>query len=226
LTVNTDGPVTVRLAGCERTVRVATAGTVLGATACATATALRRATAAPRGDRLRISYRRGSARGPARIEVLRQSTGRRVPARPVRVARFRQARHAVSWAAAGAPDGVYTVRIALAGDVRTLVVERRHGRFLRRAGSERRPSCGAIRGFRLRRPVFGGTAGRSLVVAVRLAPGVRGQLALRRGPTTIRRIAVRGRRSWRIGATGLRRGPYAVRLTAQGARATVHAVRL
>jgi hypothetical protein len=158
--------------------------------------------------------------------VLRHSAGRRTATRPHRVRRFRGVRRAVTWHARGARDGFYTVRVRLAGDTRTVALERRHGRFHRVAASARRPGCGAIRRFGLAQPVFGGRTHRRLAVRVRLAGARRGRLELRRGSRVIRRVRVHGARTWRIRPQGLHRGRYAVRVVTRGARATLHARRL
>jgi hypothetical protein len=174
---------------------------------------------------VRIRGRRTAA-GGARVDVLRQSAGRRAVTGPRRVARFRNVKRAVTWRARTARDGFYTVRVRLAGDTRTLVLERRGGRFHARPGAERHAGCGAIRRFTLGRPVFGGATHRSLPVRVRLAPGRRGRIELRRGGRVVRRVSVHGTRTWRLRAGGLRRGAYALRLVSGSARATLHARRL
>jgi hypothetical protein len=225
LRVDTDGPVTITFAGCARTVRIGAAGVMARPAVCATAAALRRVSVRPRGRGLRITLLRRTA-GRARIDVLRQAAGRRVLPRPRRVARLHTTRRALTWRAAGARDGWYTVRVELAGDVRTLVLQRSGGRFHRRATSVRRPACGAIRAFRLARPVFGGPSGRGLAVTVRLAPGRSGRIELRRGRRTLRRATVRGARSWHIGPRRLVRGGYAIRVLTGAAHATLHAQRL
>jgi hypothetical protein len=75
--------------------------------------------------------------------------------------------------------------------------------------------------------VFGGTRGRPLVVSIRLAPGLRGRLALRHGGRTLRAVAVRrGTATWPINARGLPRGAYRLRLTVDGKRYTLSARRL
>jgi dienelactone hydrolase len=223
--IETDGRVVVHLAGCARTITVEHAGTTTSPAVCAVASAVRRVSARPRGHGLRISFRRGAA-GGARIDVVRHSIGRRTATTPRRVKRFRNVRRSVTWPARGARDGFYTVHVRLAGDTRTLVVERRGGRFHTRAAAQRRPGCGAIRRFALVQPVFGGPTQRRLAVRVRLAPGRHGRIELRRGSRVVRRVSVRTSRSWRIRPAGLRPGAYAVRVVTRGARATLHARRL
>lgn len=220
----TDGRVVVHLAGCDRTITAA-AGTTTSAAVCAVASAVRRVRARPRAHGVRITVRRGTA-GGARIDVLRHSTGRGTATSPRRVKRFRSVRRAVTWRARGARDGFYTVRVRLAGDMREIVLERRAGRFHTRPSARRHPRCGAIRAFTLTQPVFGGRTHRRLAVRVRLAPGRRGRVELRRGGHVVRRVAVRTVRTWRIRPAGLRRGAYAVRVLTRGARATLHARRL
>jgi hypothetical protein len=132
----------------------------------------------------------------------------------------------VTWRARGARDGFYVVRVRLAGDTRTLVLERRRGRFHLRRSAQRHPGCGAIRAFTLAQPVFGGRTHRRLAVHVRLAGARRGRIELRRGSHVVRRVAVRGSRTWRIRPAHLRRGVYAVRVVSARARATLHGRRL
>ena len=192
---------------------------------CAVASGVRRVRARPRGHGVRITLRRGAA-GGARIDVLRHSTGRRTATSPRRVKRFRHVRRAVTWRAKGARDGFYTVRVRLAGDMRELVLERRGGHFRLRRSARLHPRCGAVRRFTLTQPVFGGRTHRRLAVRVRLALGRRGRIELRRGGRVVRRVAVRGGRTWRIRPAGLRRGVYAVRAVTRGGRVTLHARRL
>jgi hypothetical protein len=223
--VDTDGPATIRFDGCARTIRVGSAGTTTHAAACAVASAVRAVRARPRGHGMHISVRRGAA-GGARVDVLRQSSGRRTATRSHRVKRFRHVRRAVTWRATGARDGFYTVRVRLAGDTRTVVLERRGGRFHTRQAAERHPGCGVIRRFALASPVFGGSTHRRLAVRVQLPRGRHGRVELRRGGHMVRRISFRGRRTWLVRPAALRRGVYAVRVVTGRSRATLHARRL
>jgi predicted esterase len=223
ITLDTDGPVTVHLDGCSRTVTATGAGKTTSATRCATGSGVRSVTTTPRGHGVRIAIRRGAA-GGARIDVLRDSAGGRVATKTVR--RFRGVRRAVTWRARGARDGLYTVRVKLAGDTRTVELARRHGRFRRVAAAQRHPTCGAIRTFALGRPAFGGRTHRRLAVHVRLAPGRHGRIELRRRGRTLRHVSVGGSRTWRIRPGALRRGAYAIRVVTGAHRATLHARRI
>jgi hypothetical protein len=224
LTVDSDGPVVVRLAGCDRTETIATAGTTTREAACAIPSAFTRTGVKPRGRGVRISFQRSVGRG-ARVDIVRHNTGRRVHATTVK--RYRGVRHGVTWKGTGARNGWYTVRLRLAGDLRIYVVQRRAGRFVRRGAVRRRPSCGAVRSFAVGAPVFGGSRGRPLVVSLRLAPGLRGRLELRHGGRTLRHVTVRrGTARWPINARGLPRGAYRLRLTVGGKRFTLAARRL
>jgi hypothetical protein len=223
LTVDTDGPVVVRLAGCDRTETIAAAGTTTREPSCAVTSAFARTGVQPRGRGLRITLRRAVGRR-ARIDIVRHNTGRRVRATTVK--RYRGLRRGATWRATGARNGSYTVRLRLAGDVRIHVFQRRAGRFVRRGPVRRRPGCGAVRGFSIGAPVFGGTRGRPLVAHVSLAPGLRGRLALRHGGRVLREVGVRGTVTWPVRASRLPRGAYTLRLTVGGQRFTLAARRL
>jgi hypothetical protein len=123
-------------------------------------------------------------------------------------------------------DGFYTVRVRLAGDVRTAVLERRSGRFHRRAADQRHPGCGRIRRFATGSPVFGGRTARRLRVRAVLSGNRRGRIELRRGTHVVRRVRFTGSRTWRIRPAGLHRGVFAVRVVSGRAHATLHSRRL
>ena len=207
LNVKTDGPVTVALAGCGRTVTFNQSGTSRCGAASA---ALRSARVRARGKRLRV---RLPARR-SRIDIFRNSRGYRVLGNR-RVARLTK-RRSFTWSARG--DGVYSVRIRSGGDVRHFVVERRGGRFHRRRGSARHPGCGTLRTFALGLPVFGGTTRRKLGVSYRLGVRRTARVTVLRGKRVVRRSRAHSRRAGRtfrmkIRPRGLRSGSYRVRLT-------------
>ena len=83
----------------------------------------------------------------------------------------------------------------------------------------RRVSCGLLRSFGLRRPVFGGT----LAGSYRLASPARVTLTVSRGRKVVKRFAV-ARRSFRFALRGLPRGRYTVRLVARSGEDQVSAV--
>ena len=89
-----------------------------------------RASARPRGRRLRVRFARRASR-PVTVDVFRNSRGRRVLGNR-RVARFTKRKRSFTWKARGAGAGIYTVRLRSGGDVRRFVLARRGGRFHRR----------------------------------------------------------------------------------------------
>jgi hypothetical protein len=212
LRVKTDGRVTVTLAGCGRSVTFDKSGS----SACSAAASLRSASVRPRGRRLRVRFTRRSAT-PVRVEIFRNSRGRRVLGNR-RVARFIKRKRSFTWKARGAGDGIYSVRVRSGGDVRRFVVARRGGRFHRRRGSARRPGCGTLRAYALGLPVFGGTQRKRLAVSYRLGSARTARVTVLRGKRVVRRTRARSRRAGRtyrvrIAPRGLRPGTYRIRLT-------------
>ena len=119
-------------------------------------------------------------------------------------------------------DGFYVVRYTVAGprstDVRRAVLERRKGRFVRRADYYRRATCDALPSFKTERPVFGGPTDRSLNVSFRLADPARVTVTVLRGTRVVKRFGPTQRRAGvthrlRLGAKGLARGNYTVRIS-------------
>jgi hypothetical protein len=223
--LDTDGPVTVHFDGCARIISVTRAGVTNSAATCATASGVRGVRVHARGHGLRIAVKRGAA-GGATVDVLRQSRGRRVATGAHRVKRFRNLRRALTWRAKGARDGFYTVRVRLAGDVRSAVLERRAGRFHRRAADQRHPGCGKIRRFAAASPVSGGRSARRLRVRAVLAANRHGRIELRRGKRVVGRVRFTGSRTWSIRPAGRQRGVFALRVVTGRAHAIVHARRL
>jgi hypothetical protein len=209
-------------------------------------TAFRSVAVQPRRGRraLRLAFRRRVAK-PVRIDVFQVSAGRRV-VRQNFVARFAGRRKAVRWsgrAQRGRPrvrDGYLFARFRIRAedgrrDTRRVTLQRRGGRFYVRKPFFRRASCGALTAFKLERPVFGGRRPKSLGVSFVLARAGRVKLEIRRGGKVVRRFAERRRRAkvkhrLRVGAKGLRRGRYEVRLTYAGdqgsLRSSLYAQRL
>jgi hypothetical protein len=222
LTVDTDGPVRVVFAGCGRAETFSGAGRFTRAgNACATNAGFRRARVRPRGRRVRVAFSR-RARRPVTVDVIRHSSGRRAHG-PRRVKRFRGRSRGVVWAARGARDGYYTVRLRLRlangrVDTRRFVLERRNGRFARRPASVKRPDCRVLTAFSLSAPVFGGTTGRRLGVSYRLRSAARVRVDLLRGRKAVRRLA--GTRRVAAGRT------VRLRVRPRGLRAARHRVRL
>jgi hypothetical protein len=178
-----------------------------GAGGCAERDGFAAVSARPRGRRVRVSFTRRAER-PVRIDVLRASDGRRV-ARRSGPFTFRARR-----------AGVYVVRFTMAGDRRVVVLARgADGRFRVRPPHRRRASCGLVRSFGLRGPVFGGT----LTGSYRLGGPARVSLTVSRAGKVIKRFEL-DRRSFRFSLPGLRRGDYAVRLVARSGDDQVSAV--
>jgi hypothetical protein len=158
------------------------------------------------------------------------------------IARFDRRTRSLVWngvanrgrrAPAGA--GHYVVRFTMFRDsrpydTRRLVLRRNPtGRFVRLHGLQRRVGCGLLAGFRLDRPVFGGTTGVSLTGSYRLTARGRVTLTISRGRRVVTRFAGVKRAAGRtfrfsLRARGLRRGVYSVRLVAQSGEDQVSTV--
>jgi hypothetical protein len=88
--------------------------------------------------------------------------------------------------------------------------------------SHRRPaSCGLVRSFGLRRPVFSERT--PLAGSYRLAAPARVSLTVTRGRKVVERFATAERRSFRFALRGLPRGSYTVRLVARSGEDQVSA---
>ncbi|HEX2087671.1 MAG TPA: prolyl oligopeptidase family serine peptidase [Solirubrobacteraceae bacterium] len=217
LEVESDGPLTVRLAGCGRTERFGGGPSGGG---CRAANGFVRTFARPRGRRVRIEAAQVDD-GRFDVDVFRQSRGRRVTGE-LRVARFRGRSGSFSWRARGRRigDGVYVVRFTkrLAGgrvDVRRVVLERRRGTWRRLPDYYRRVSCGRLSSFKLTRPVFGGTTRRQLGIAFRVSTRSRVSVSVLRGRRVVGRFPAamrvpRRTHRLRLSPRGLRRGTYRV----------------
>jgi len=229
LSVITDGPVTVNLAGCNRS---ETFGGGSGATVCASTAGFRSASAKGRGRGVRVNFSRRVS-GRVNVDVFRHSAGRRVLGNR-QVARFSRRTGSFTWNGRGTRvgDGVYSVRMKIptggrGTDVRRIVLERVRGRFRARPAAYRRASCGALTSFKLDLPVFGGSKRRSLGVSYRLGSAARVRLTVLRGNRVVRRYLTRSRlagRTYRqsVLSRKLRRGTYRVRVvvTRPGAATT------
>jgi hypothetical protein len=205
---------------------------------CRTTDGFRSVSARPVRRGLRLGFARRGA-GRVDVDVFQVARGRRV-VREHRVARFANLETSYVWGGGHVQDGVYFVRFSLIRggervDVQRIVLQRRGGRFHRLPGHHRRAACGIVRQFKLERPVFGGTRGTPLRIAYRLSRAARVGLVVLRGKRVVRRFRTRAQAAGRtyrltLRARGLRRGRYAVRLTAvSGSRrvvATLHARRL
>ena len=184
-----------------------------------------------RGRRVRLALaRRTDAR--VDVDVFQHARGRRVLGERL-VARFRGRTRSFTWNGRAnrrgrrVTDGVYSVRYRVrsgraAGDVRRETLVRSGGRFREGRGFDRPQTCGAVRAFKLLRPVFGGRTNRAQEVTFMLGGEARVRLEVLRGGRVVRRVdaglrsaAVRHR--LRVDAEGLRRAAYTFRLVVQGA---------
>jgi hypothetical protein len=180
---------------------------------------------AVRGGRVRLSFARRTL-APVRVDVFRVSVGRRV-LRERLAARFDRRTRSLTWSGRGAGDGTYVVRFTMVRggrrvDVRRLVLRRSRGRFTRRPDHHRRESCGALRSFKLERPVFGGRTSTPLRAAYRVGATASVTVTILRGRRVVRRLPAATRRPGRtyrvtLPARGRARGDYRVRLDLAGA---------
>ncbi len=107
-------------------------------------------------------------------------------------------------------------------DTRRVVLERRKGRFVRRADFYRRATCDLLPSLKLTRPVFGG-AGRParLGIAFRVLEQSRVSVQVLRGNRVVRRFKARGvlpgrTTRLRVPSKGPGRGDSTVRVTVAG----------
>lgn len=206
-----------------------------GRSACAVNARLRSIAATRRGRGVRFGFvRRGAGR--VTVDVFRVSQGSRVIGNR-RVARFANRARSFAWSGRGAQNGDYFVRYRARGaETRRVALRRQGGRFVRRPDFEARDGCGAIRAFKLERPVFGGRANRALGISYRLNGAARVSVTVTRAGRTVRRFkptSDRPGRTYRLrlAAEGLRRGDHQVRILvrpsgAAPARARLTAARL
>jgi hypothetical protein len=192
------------------------------------------------GRRVALRFVR-RARLPVRVEVLRVAAGRRV-VREQLIARFDRRTRSLVWNGVAnrgrrgpAGAGHYVVRFTMLRngrpyDTRRLVLQRNAaGRFIRLPGLQRRVGCGLLAGYRLDRPVFGGTTGASLAGTYRLTARGKVTITVRRGARVVKRFATVERAAGRtfrfsLRARGLPRGVYSVRLLAQSGEDQVSTV--
>jgi hypothetical protein len=163
------------------------------------------------------------AKLPVRVDVFRVSKGRRV-IKERRVARFDDRSAPFVWRARGAGAGYYFARFTMlkdgrAYDTRRLVLQRSgSGTFTRRDDHFRRDSCGLLGKFKLERPVFGGPGDAALTAAYRLSTPAQVTITVSRGSKVVKRFATISQPAnrtirVRLGARGLRRGDYTVRMS-------------
>jgi hypothetical protein len=207
-------------------------------TCAAVRTSFRSVRVRPAGRGLRFAFTRRVAR-PVRIDVFQASVGRRVIGES-RVFRAVATSSPARWSGRGARDGILYARLQIRDergrtDTRRIALARRNGRFALRPAFYRSTSCATLTAFKLERPVFGGRGARTLGIAFRLARAGRVSIEVRRGGRVVRRFPAAARTAnvthrLRLGARGLRRGRYEVRLRFRGTggsvRASLYAERL
>lgn len=180
----------------------------------------------PAGSGARFAFTR-KVSAKASVSVFQQSAGRTITGERL-VARFTNKAASITWNGRATQrgrrlaDGFYFVRYTIGrgseADVRRVVLERRRGRFVKRADFYRRATCDALPSFKLERPVFGGRTDRALNVSFRLADPARVTVTVLRGTEVIKRFGPTARRGGvtqrlRLGAKGLARGDYRLRIS-------------
>ena len=180
----------------------------------------------PAGRGARFAFTR-KVRAKATVSVFQQSAGRTITGERL-VARFTNRAASFTWNGRATQrgrrltDGVYFVRYTIGrgaeADVRRMVLERRGGRFVKRADFHRRATCDALPSFKLERPVFGGRTDRPLAISFRLANPARVTVTVLRGAKVGKRFGPAQHRAGvtqhlRLGAKGLSRGDYRVRIS-------------
>ncbi len=189
--------------------------------------------ATPTGRGARFAFTRKIS-AKATISVFQQSSGRRITGERL-VARFTGKTGAFTWNGRATQrkrtvaDGYYFARYEIgsgaAKDTRRVVLERRGGRFVKRADFYRRATCDALPSFKLERPVFGGRTNRALNVSFRLANPARVTVTVLKGTKVVKRFGPTQRRTGvthrlRLDAKGLARGDYTVRISVPGSAGT------
>jgi hypothetical protein len=206
-------------------------GTTTPAPACARASGFQSVDASARRKGVRFSVIR-RRRTPFSAEVFQVSKGRRIFNPHPRVARFTNRTGSFTWTGKGASDGWYFARVNMPlqngkRDIRYLTLNRKRGHFSRGQAFWVNAGCAALAQFKLSRPVFGGTNGRSLGIAYRLTQGVDSvSVTALRGKKVVRRFRNTGRSPDRkirlsLPAKGIPRGSnITVRIKIQRAGAT------
>ena len=195
---------------------------------CASAAAFEAVRVQPRGRGLSIGFsRRAGAARSARVELFRQSAGRRIIGER-RVRDFGSRRGSLRFSGRGSRlgSGYYFARLRLKAadgstDTRRIALRRSGGRFFSRPDFYRQASCELVRSMKLSSPVFGGRTGRALGVAFRLTESARVTVEVRRGSRVVKRYPSRMYAAGRFhrlrlgGNAKLRRGDHRVILKAE-----------
>jgi hypothetical protein len=194
---------------------------------CASAAILRGVKASPKGRGVRFAFSKSVAQKVA-VDVFQVSAGKRVLGER-RVARFRGKSKSFTWKAKGAKPGLYFARYTIKlpngqRDVRRKVLQRRGGSFKARPDFYRRDTCGLLRSYKLERAAFGGRSKTPLRAAFRLTRAGTVRLQVLRGTKVVKTL-VKSKRfaagktfRKRLGAKGLRKGDYRVRITLKRSR--------
>ncbi len=194
--------------------------------ACVAGSGFKSATASGSARGVRFAFAR-NVKDTATVSVFQQSAGRTVTGERL-VARFTKKGTSFSWS--GKPnrgsrklaDGFYFVRYEVGAgssrDVRRIVLERRKGKFVRRADFYRRASCDALPSFKLERPVFGGAKSTALKASFTLRNAARVTVTVLKGKKVVKTfgpITRPSKKTQRVSlpAKGLARGTYTVRIS-------------
>jgi PKD repeat protein len=193
---------------------------------CSVSTGFRTVKVRPRRRGLRFVFSK-SVPGKVRVDLYRYNKGPKLNRRVIK--RFKGRTRSFTWKGRGkrVRNGVYYARIGVTmangkRDTRYVSLHRSKGRFKVRKNFVRRPNCGPLSRFQLRRIVFGGKRRQRLGVLYEVtAPGtVRLQLLRgKRGKKVVRRIRARrieqpGTYRAAFRSKRLRRGEYRVRIIA------------
>jgi len=195
------------------------AGAATPAAVCASDAGFKRATVVPNDEEgrpaagLRFLVNRRQKRSFT-VDIFQQSAGRRVTGER-RVAHFTNRSGTFSWKGRRSlRDGFYFARFTMAlpggvKDVRRVTLRRSKGRFANAPAFYARDTCGALRSYKLTRPVFGRGG---LGIAYRLTRGADSvSIVALRGKKVIKRftgLGTAGGRTYRVKlpASGIARG--------------------
>lgn len=206
---------------------VVTVGARVAAAGCATAAAFRRASVKLVGGSA-LGFDIAPLAGPAVVDVFSATRGPRTVRRALRrVVRFSGRTAGFRWngrvRGRRVASGVYVVRFRAANpngssDVRSTVLERRRGRWLRRRAFETKSSCALVSTFRLSSPVFSRSVPLGISIATTQPAAVRITVFRGSSKRALRSISARTRTGrvakFRFKAGTLPRGTYRLRVVA------------
>ncbi|HVL95359.1 MAG TPA: hypothetical protein VM266_05820 [Solirubrobacteraceae bacterium] len=169
--------------------------------ACASASGFNSAAAAPRGGKVAFRVNKREDR-PFAVDVFQQSSGRRVLGNRL-IARFTNRRRSFTWNGRDRTgrrpgDGNYFVRFRMktssgAVDSRRVTLTRRGGRFRKAPAFYQRIDCGAFQSLKLSSSAFGGTSGKALGIAYKLAvPATEVRVQVKVGRKVVRTLTGEG----------------------------------